>query len=117
MASITQRFRIYSGILLISTACSTTPRSLDYRIAIVPASKGQHGIFVMKADRTGGKLLVFVTKRNAITQWLAGKWWKTNLYAEDEMQSYLQEAGFHHIERRRLSAGWSRSIMAIEAEG
>jgi Tol biopolymer transport system component len=48
----------YFCTFLLATACSTAPRLPDYRIALVPARKGQHGIFVMKADRTGGKLLV-----------------------------------------------------------
>lgn len=65
---------------------------------------------------TGGRLLVFVTKRNLMTRWLARKWWKTNIYAESEIESLFRDAGFHTIKFGKLSPGWSSSIMVIEAE-
>ncbi len=44
------------AILLV--ACSTPSRKVgDYKIALVPARSGQHGIFVVNSDTTGGKLL------------------------------------------------------------
>jgi len=64
----------------------------------------------------GGVLLIFITKRNFITTWLAGKWWKTNLYDELEIRALLYEAGFAKSELKKLSSGWSSSIMVIEAK-
>ncbi len=43
--------------LLGSLACSTSQESSTYKIAFVPSRSGQHGIFVMRSDGTGGKLL------------------------------------------------------------
>lgn len=65
--------------------------------------------------REGGVLVVFVTKQNPVTRWLAGTWWKTNLYHEPEIKRLLHSAGFDHLESKSLSAGWSNSIMVLEA--
>jgi ubiquinone/menaquinone biosynthesis C-methylase UbiE len=65
---------------------------------------------------TGGLLLLFITKRNFITRWLAEKWWKTNLYDEQEIGTLLNSAGFVKSEFKRLSSGWASSILAIEAK-
>jgi Tol biopolymer transport system component len=49
---------IFLPIAVLLTACSPASRNTgDYRIALVPSRTGQHGIFVMKSDTTGGKLL------------------------------------------------------------
>jgi len=48
---------ILSG-LLFYLSCSPVPRKTgEYKIALVPARSGQHGIFVVNADATGGKLV------------------------------------------------------------
>ncbi len=44
-------------LLMCSMACSTSPGTARYKIAFVPSRSGQHGIFVMHSDNTGGKLL------------------------------------------------------------
>jgi ubiquinone/menaquinone biosynthesis C-methylase UbiE len=66
--------------------------------------------------KPGGALLVFVTRRNLLTRWVAKKWWKTNVYEENEIHRFFQVLGFQHIESRKLSAGWSNSIMVIEVK-
>jgi Tol biopolymer transport system component len=38
-------------------ACSSARKSGEYKIALVPDMVGQHGIFVINSDRTGGRLL------------------------------------------------------------
>jgi cyclopropane fatty-acyl-phospholipid synthase-like methyltransferase len=63
---------------------------------------------------TGGVLLVFITKRNLITRWLAEKWWKTNTYEEAEIRTLFHAAGFQKIQFKEFSTGWSSSIMVIE---
>jgi ubiquinone/menaquinone biosynthesis C-methylase UbiE len=62
-----------------------------------------------------GVLLIFITKRNLITRWLAEKWWKTNTYEESEIQALFHIAGFQEIQFKKFSRGWSSSIMVIEA--
>ena len=50
--------RIAPFILIAGAAYSSASRaSGDYKIALVPSRSGQHGIFVMNADTSGGKLL------------------------------------------------------------
>jgi Tol biopolymer transport system component len=50
--------RIIPCFLIAWMACSSPSlRTGDYKIALVPARSGQHGIFVINADTTGGKLL------------------------------------------------------------
>jgi SAM-dependent methyltransferase len=63
-----------------------------------------------------GNLLVFVTRRNFLTQWVARMWWKTNVYKESEIHSFFQNLGFKLIASRKLSPGWSNSIMVVEAK-
>ncbi len=62
-----------------------------------------------------GILLIFITKRNPITRWLAGTWWKTNLYEDREIEKLLYGAGFDRVQSKSLSAGWSNSIMVLTA--
>ncbi len=64
----------------------------------------------------GGILLILITRRNLITRWLAGKWWKTNTYEEGEIQTLLQDVGFEKIKFREFSPWWSKSILVIEAK-
>lgn len=50
--------RFVPCLLIASMACSTASlKTGDFKIALTPARRGQHGIFVMNADTTGGKLL------------------------------------------------------------
>jgi Tol biopolymer transport system component len=45
-------------LLFAMSACSSASHKTgDYKIALVPSRTGQHGIFLMNADTTGGKLL------------------------------------------------------------
>jgi cyclopropane fatty-acyl-phospholipid synthase-like methyltransferase len=61
-------------------------------------------------------LLILMTRRNRLTRWLAGKWWKTNTYAERDIQALLQDVGFEEIKFRDFSPGWSKSVMVLEAK-
>ena len=45
------------AVALTFLSCSPASKSGDYKIALVPARTGQHGIFVINSDTTGGKLL------------------------------------------------------------
>ena len=58
MTASTLFFRLAPFLLVFTAACSSfSGRTGDYRIALVPSRSGQHGIFVMDSDTTGGKLL------------------------------------------------------------
>jgi Tol biopolymer transport system component len=46
------------SLLMLLAACfPASHKSREYKIALVPSRAGQHGIFVMNSDTTGGKLL------------------------------------------------------------
>lgn len=66
--------------------------------------------------RNDGRLLILITRRNRLTRWLAGKWWKTNTFEEREIQTLLRDVGFETIELRDFSPEWSKSIIVVEAK-
>ena len=62
---------VLSCVAFLLLACSTPSRKTgDYKIALVPARAGQHGIFVVNSDTTGGKLLT----PDATAQLRASSW-------------------------------------------
>jgi cyclopropane fatty-acyl-phospholipid synthase-like methyltransferase len=63
-----------------------------------------------------GNLLVFVTKRTWIAEWTGGKWWKTNLFDPDELETYLHQAGFNTVEFKQMPAAWDAFMLAVEAK-
>lgn len=65
---------------------------------------------------SGSLLLIFMTRRNRLTRWLAGKWWKTHTYTERDIQALLQAAGFDEIKFLDFSPRWSKSMMVLEAQ-
>ncbi len=65
--------------------------------------------------REGGTLIVFVTKRNFLTGWLGKRWWKTNVYTENEVRDLLRDVGFGRVRLKKLSSWWSGSIAVVEA--
>ena len=64
----------------------------------------------------GGLLLILITRRNRLTRWLAVKWWKTNTYAERDIQALLREIGFDEIKFIDFSPRWSKFILVVEAK-
>lgn len=65
--------------------------------------------------KSKGTLLVFVTRRNFLTRWLAQSWWKANVYEEKEIEQILQQAGFSSVRFKPFTASWQNSIMVVEA--
>jgi len=61
-------------------------------------------------------LVVIITKRNLLTKWFAGRWWKASLYTKSEIQQALQEAGFKEFAFKKFTRGWSSAVMTIEAK-
>jgi ubiquinone/menaquinone biosynthesis C-methylase UbiE len=66
--------------------------------------------------RPDGKIVVIITKRNLLTSWLAGRWWKANLYKKAEIQQAFLDAGFEKIAFKKFSFGWSSAILVIEGQ-
>jgi ubiquinone/menaquinone biosynthesis C-methylase UbiE len=50
----------------------------------------------------GGRLVLFVTRRNWLTRPLIGRWWKGNLYSAPEVRTALQAAGVESTEFGRF---------------
>lgn len=44
--------------------------------------------------RDGGRLVLFITRRNWLTRLLIGQWWQAQLYRADELMGVFREAGF-----------------------
>jgi len=63
-----------------------------------------------------GRLLVFVTKRTWIARWTGAKWWGTNLFNPDEIETNLRQAGFTAIQIKKLPASWDPFMLAVEAK-
>ena len=53
-----------------------------------------------------GTILVIITKRNLLTSWFAGKWWKANLYKKAEIKQAFQDAGFKEMAFKKFTFGW-----------
>lgn len=50
----------------------------------------------------GGKLLLFITRRNWITAALIEKPWSANRYTRPELTNSLEGAGYHHLAFRKF---------------
>jgi ubiquinone/menaquinone biosynthesis C-methylase UbiE len=59
-------------------------------------SSGLNGLRSLLAP--GGNLVVFITRRNAMTRPLIGHWWQSNLYKKGELEHAFLEAGFASFE-------------------
>ena len=45
----------------------------------------------------GGRLVVFITKRNWLTRLMIGWWWESNVYGKGELLAEFERAGFSHV--------------------
>jgi cyclopropane fatty-acyl-phospholipid synthase-like methyltransferase len=54
--------------------------------------------------RADGQLVLFVTRRNALTRWLIGRWWASNLYTRSELSDAMARAGFSAFRFGRFPA-------------
>ena len=52
--------------------------------------------------KDGGRFVLFVTRRNALTRMLIGRWWASNLYSARELTDAFQRAGFSRFTFRRF---------------
>jgi ubiquinone/menaquinone biosynthesis C-methylase UbiE len=63
-----------------------------------------------------GRLLVIATKRTRLTSWTAARWWRTNLFDQEELEKELRQAGFTTIEMKKLPESWDAYMIAVEAK-
>ncbi len=83
----------------------------------LPRTKVKDALANLKALlKEEGTILVFITKRNILTSWIAGKWWKANLYKKSEIKQAFHEAGFNRVVFKKFTFGWSSAIIVIEAK-
>jgi cyclopropane fatty-acyl-phospholipid synthase-like methyltransferase len=52
----------------------------------------------------GGTFVLFMTRRNWLTQPMIGRWWRSNLYTRSELDRALREAGFASVVFGRFPA-------------
>jgi cyclopropane fatty-acyl-phospholipid synthase-like methyltransferase len=45
----------------------------------------------------GGRLVLFITRRNPLTRLVIGHWWESNLYTAPELAEAFQHAGFSRV--------------------
>ena len=75
---------------------------LEYvpRDRFVEALRGLHGRL-----HDDGRFVLFMTRRNALTRLLIGRWWASNLYTRAELAGALEAAGFRDVTFRRFPLG------------
>jgi ubiquinone/menaquinone biosynthesis C-methylase UbiE len=55
--------------------------------------------------KPGGKLILFVTRRNWLTAWLVGRWWQARLFDQEQVDRLLSSAGLTSISTAKIWAG------------
>ena len=49
-----------------------------------------------------GALLLFISRRNGLMEYLIQRWWTANLYDREEISAAMQQAGFSRVRFRRF---------------
>jgi SAM-dependent methyltransferase len=81
----------------------------------IPKEKVRNAIGNLKnLLKDGGKLLIFITRRNLVTNLTGKLLWKTNLFEDDKFHRILRDVGFDNIQQRELPSKWSKYIMVFE---
>ncbi len=68
--------------------------------------------------KDGGRLVLFMTRRNPFTRALIGRWWQSNLYTAPELRQAFSAAGFARIRfpgfplAARYLAAWGHVVEA-----
>jgi cyclopropane fatty-acyl-phospholipid synthase-like methyltransferase len=73
---------------------ATTASMLEYipREAMPDALRGLIGLL-----KPGGRLVLCITRRDIMTRWLVGTWWRSNLYTRSEISEIFRKAGAKDI--------------------
>jgi len=70
----------------------------------------------------GGRLVLFITRRNPLTNVLIGRWWQSNLYAAPELVEAFRAAGFSRVSfpgfplAARYLSVWGHVVEAVQDE-
>jgi cyclopropane fatty-acyl-phospholipid synthase-like methyltransferase len=85
----------------------------------VPRERFVEALAALRARlREGGTFVLFMTRRNALTRLLIGRWWRSNLYHATELRDAFHAAGFAHVAFRRFPptashlGAWGRIVEA-----
>jgi cyclopropane fatty-acyl-phospholipid synthase-like methyltransferase len=103
----------WSGYDLIVTASM-----LEY-LPRARVSAALRGLRSLLGDN--GRLVLFITRQNALMRPLIGRWWGANLYQEDELVRAFRDAGFASVRfrqfplRYRYLELWGHIVEAEEA--
>ncbi len=54
-----------------------------------------------------------LTRRDLLTRWLVGTWWRSNLYTESEIRAAFREAGAEPIQFHRLPGIWCLLLSSV----
>lgn len=68
--------------------------------------------------KNNGTIVVLITKRNLVTNWLVKKWWKAQTYKKDEIQELFSRAGFNNIKFKQFPPPYkylNLGVLIIEA--
>ena len=66
----------------------------------------------------GGRLVLFITRRNPLTRVLIGRWWQSNLYDASDLRTAFSAAGFSRVRfpgfpiAARYLAAWGHVVEA-----
>lgn len=86
----------------------------------IPKEELVHTLRSLKALlKRKGTILVFITKKNAITQWLVGRWWGANAYGQDEFKKMAAKAGLKKIQFKKFPFPYSyfnKGMLVMEAK-
>lgn len=70
-----------------------------------------------KLLKPDGSLLLFITRRNRLTDLIVGKLWRSNLYSREELSDVIFDAGFENVAYRDFPGkykGFGRSMIIVE---
>lgn len=68
--------------------------------------------------KRNGKMIVLITKRNLVTNWLVKRWWKAQTYKKNEIQELFSKVGFHNIKFKQFSSPYkyiNLGVLIVEA--
>ena len=68
--------------------------------------------------KKNGKIVVLITKRNIVTNWLVERWWKARTYKNQEIEQIFSKTGFHNIKFKQFPKPYkylNLGVLIIEA--
>jgi cyclopropane fatty-acyl-phospholipid synthase-like methyltransferase len=61
-----------------------------------------------KLLKPDGSVLLFITRRNRVTELIVGKLWRSNLYSREELSAVISDAGFENVAFREFPGKYKR---------